>query len=42
LQARAFRPLPVRERRIPKHGGKLRRLGIPTVPAYCRVVQYAV
>ena len=37
----SFRPLPVRERMIPKPGGsgKLRRLGIPTEAAYCRVVQ---
>ncbi len=33
LKARTFMPLPVRERMIPKTGGKLRRLGIPTVPA---------
>jgi RNA-directed DNA polymerase len=31
LKDRSFRPLPVRERMIPKPGGKLRRLGIPTV-----------
>lgn len=37
LKARSFRPLPVRERMIPKAGGKLRRLGIPTVAD--RVVQ---
>ncbi len=37
LKARAFRPLPVRERHIPKPGGKSRRLGIPTVTD--RVVQ---
>ena len=40
LKDRSFRPLPVRERLIPKPGsGKLRMLGIPTVPAYCGVVQ---
>ena len=33
LKARRFAPLPVREKLIPKKGGKLRRLGIPTVPA---------
>lgn len=37
LKDRSFRPLPVRERMIPKSGGKLRRLGIPTVAD--RVVQ---
>ena len=33
LKARMFTPLPARERMIPKpgSGGKLRRLGIPTV-----------
>jgi RNA-directed DNA polymerase len=37
LKQRSFRPLPVRERMIPKPGGKLRRLGIATI---CdRVVQ---
>ncbi|NEA77422.1 reverse transcriptase domain-containing protein, partial [Streptomyces sp. SID13588] len=34
---RSFRPLPVRERMIPKAGGKLRRLGIATITD--RVVQ---
>lgn len=37
LKDRSFRPLPTRERMIPKTGGKLRRLGIPTVAD--RVVQ---
>ena len=40
LKARRFVPLPVRERMIPKTGGKLRRLGIPT--ARDRVVQAAL
>jgi RNA-directed DNA polymerase len=40
LRQQVFRPLPVRERMIPKHGGKLRSLGIPTV-ADC-VVQAAL
>jgi hypothetical protein len=30
LKLRSFQPVPVRERMIPKVGGKLRRLGIPT------------
>ena len=37
LKDRSFRPLPVRERMIPKVGGKLRRLGIAAVRD--RVVQ---
>jgi RNA-directed DNA polymerase len=37
LRDRSFRPLPVRERMIPKAGGKLRRLGIAAVRD--RVVQ---
>src|SRR5690242_8663475 len=37
IKDRSFRPLPVRERMIPKAGGKLRRLGINTVTD--RVVQ---
>ncbi|WP_222708944.1 reverse transcriptase domain-containing protein [Nonomuraea sp. C10] len=40
LRQQRFRPLPVRERTIPKHGGKLRSLGIPTVAD--RVVQAAL
>jgi RNA-directed DNA polymerase len=40
LKARQFVPMPVRERMIPKPGGKRRRLGIPTVAD--RVVQAAV
>lgn len=39
VKARSFRPLPVRERVIPKTNGKLRRLGIPTEPANCPVAQ---
>jgi RNA-directed DNA polymerase len=37
LKARAFRPLPVRRRAIPKAGGKVRYLGIATITD--RVVQ---
>jgi len=40
LKAAEFVPLPVRERMIPKSGGKFRRLGIPTVRD--RVVQAAL
>jgi RNA-directed DNA polymerase len=40
LKARTFAPLPVRERLIPKPGGKQRRLGIATVTD--RVVQAAL
>ncbi len=42
LKARCFQPLPARRRAIPKAGGKVRYLGIATVPAYCRVVQHAL
>ena len=37
LKSRTFHPLPVRERLIPKSGGKVRRLGIPVIAD--RVVQ---
>jgi RNA-directed DNA polymerase len=40
VKAQQFRPLPVRERMIPKASGKLRRLGIATVRD--RVVQAAL
>jgi RNA-directed DNA polymerase len=40
LKTGMFRPLPVREKMIPKTGGKLRRLGIPTITD--RVVQAAL
>ena len=40
LKARRFAPSRVREKRIPKAGGKLRQLGIPTAPD--RVVQAAL
>ena len=40
LRSGSYRPLAVRERMIPKHGGKLRRLGIATIRD--RVVQAAV
>jgi RNA-directed DNA polymerase len=40
LKDRSFRPVPVRERMIPKANGKLRRLGIATVTD--RVVQASV
>jgi RNA-directed DNA polymerase len=39
LKSASYRPLPSRERSIPKRSGKLRRLGIPTVRD--RIVQMA-
>lgn len=40
LRSGSFRPLPVKERMIPKRGGKLRRLGVLTVRD--RIVQAAL
>jgi RNA-directed DNA polymerase len=40
LRAGSFRPTPVKERMIPKRGGKFRRLGVPTLRD--RVVQAAL
>jgi hypothetical protein len=40
LRSGSYRPLAVRERQIPKRGGKKRRLGIPTITD--RVVQAAL
>jgi RNA-directed DNA polymerase len=39
LKSGSYRPVAVRERQIPKRGGKKRRLGIPTVTAYRVPVQ---
>lgn len=39
LLAGTYQPSPVKRQRIPKGGGGVRELGIPTVPAYCAVAQ---
>jgi RNA-directed DNA polymerase len=39
LKSGEFRPVPVRQVMIPEKSGKLRKLGIPTEAAYCRIVQ---
>ena len=41
LVSRTYGPLRNRRVEIPKDGGKVRVLGIPTITAYCGVVQYA-
>ena len=40
LLAGTYQPSPVKRQSIPKSGGGVRELGIPTVPAYCAVVQH--
>jgi RNA-directed DNA polymerase len=42
LSSGSYLPPPVRAVELPKSSGGVRVLGVPTVPAYCRVVQYAV
>jgi RNA-directed DNA polymerase len=43
MSSGSYFPPPVRAVPIPKGNGRgVRVLGVPTVPAYCRVVQYAV
>jgi RNA-directed DNA polymerase len=39
LLAGSYRPSPVLRKEIPKPGGGVRELGIPTAPAYFVVVQ---
>ena len=39
LKSGEFQPVEVRQVAIPKASGKVRKLGIPTEAAYCRVVQ---
>jgi RNA-directed DNA polymerase len=41
LKRGAYRAKPVRRAFIPKADGRLRPLGVPTITAYCGVVQYA-
>jgi len=41
LNDRSYRPLPVRERGIPKKRGQVRYLGIPTVASYRKRAQQA-